>query len=85
MLEKTKFSISKQLLSKSIMAAQKCKKIVSAEIYGIFECLLTQNPSNQSSLLLIIQDHMENYEKIQKQQSLGVYFCLKVTSKLAPQ
>ena len=67
------------------MAAQKRKKIVSAEIYGIFECLLPKNPSNQGSLLLIIQDHMENYEKIQKQRSLGIFFCLKVTSKLALQ
>ena len=31
------------------MAAQKVKKTFSAEIFGIFECLLPQNPSNQSS------------------------------------
>ena len=34
------------------MADQKDKKKkISAEIYGIFECLLPQNPSNQRSLL----------------------------------
>ena len=28
------------------MAAQKCKKKL-VEIFGIFECLLTQNPTNE--------------------------------------
>ena len=39
-LEKTKFSISKKL-GKFILAVQKRKKN-SAEIFGIFECLLPQ-------------------------------------------
>ena len=37
-----------KVISKSIMAGQKCKKKL-VEIFGIFECLLTQNPTNQDS------------------------------------
>ena len=33
------------------MADQKGKKTFSEGIFGIFECLLPQNPSNKSSLL----------------------------------
>ena len=33
------------------MAAQKCKNKFSVDIFGTFECLLPQNPSNQSSQL----------------------------------
>ena len=33
------------------MVAQNRKEKISAEIFGIFDCLLPQNPSNQSSLL----------------------------------
>ena len=34
------------------MAAQKCKKKkILTEIFGIFECLLAQNPTNQDSQL----------------------------------
>ena len=33
------------------MAAQKRKKELLAEIFCIFECLLTQNPTNQDSQL----------------------------------
>ena len=29
------------------MAAQKCKKKLLVENFGIFECLLTQNPTNE--------------------------------------
>ena len=32
------------------MVAQKRKEKISAEIFGIFDCLLPQNPSNQSAL-----------------------------------
>ena len=35
-------------VSKSIMAAQKCKNLLT-DFLGIFECLLTQNPTNQNS------------------------------------
>ena len=38
-----------KVISKSIMAGQKCKKKLLVEIFGIFECLLTQNPTNQDS------------------------------------
>ena len=30
-----------------------------AEIFCIFECLLTQNPTNQGSKLLTLPDHMK--------------------------
>ena len=33
------------------MVAQKCKNKLLVEIFGIFECLLTQNPTNQDSQL----------------------------------
>ena len=33
------------------MAAQKCTKNLLAEIFDDFECLLTQNPTNQDSQL----------------------------------
>ena len=33
------------------MAAQKRKKKLLTEIFGIFECLITQNPTNQDSQL----------------------------------
>ena len=40
------------------MVAQKCKKKINK---NIFECLLTQNPTNQDSTLLILPDHMKGY------------------------
>ena len=75
-LEKTKFSI---------MAAQKGKKNFLQKFLAFLNAYYPQNPSNQSSLLLILEDHMEDYSKIQKQGPLGIYFCLKVISKLALQ
>ena len=38
-----------KLISKFMMAAQQKKKLV--EVFGIFESLLTQNPTNQDSEL----------------------------------
>ena len=49
------------------MVAQKCKKKKKkkkkklTKIFCIFECLLTQNPTNQDSTLLILPDHMKGY------------------------
>ena len=63
------------------MAAQKQETKFSAEMFGIFECLLPQNPST----FLILQDQMEDYHKIQKQEALGNFFSLKMISKLAPE
>ena len=39
------------VISKSIMAAKKKKKKLLAEIFCIFECLLTQDPTNQATKL----------------------------------
>ena len=56
------------------MADQKRKKSKnSAEIFCIFDCLLPPKPISQ------------DYHKIQKQEPLGDYFCLKMISKLALQ
>ena len=55
------------------------------KFFGIFECLLTQNLTNQDSKLLIPQDHMADYYKIQTQGALWNYFYLKMISKLAQQ
>ena len=67
------------------MAAQKHKKKLLAEILCIFECLRTQNPTNQNSQLFFLPDHMEVCLKIKKLGALGSYFCLKMISKLEPQ
>ena len=48
------------------MAPQKCKKKISQTFFCIFECLLPQNPTNQSSTHLILQGQMEDYHRIQK-------------------
>ena len=45
------------------MATQKQKKLL-AEIFCIFECLLTTNSTTRDSQLLILPDHMEDYCKI---------------------
>ena len=68
------------------MAAQKRKKLLT-EIFGFFEPLLTENPTNQDSeLFLILPDHMKDCWKIfQKVGTRRNYFCLKMISKLAPQ
>ena len=44
------------------MAAQKRKqrKFSAETFFCMFECLLSQNPSNQISQLLILPDHMED-------------------------
>ena len=54
------------------MATQKQKKLL-AEIFCIFECLLTTNSTTRDSQLLIVPDHMEDYCKIKKQGALGNY------------
>ena len=38
-----------KVISKSMMAAQSAKNKLLAEIFCFFECLLTQNPTNQDS------------------------------------
>ena len=50
------------------MAAQKRKqrKFSAETFFCMFECLLSQNPSNQISQLLILPDHTEDCQKIKK-------------------
>ena len=43
------------------MAAQKTPKTLSTEMFCIFECLLTQNPTNQGSQLSL--NYLINYSK----------------------
>ena len=52
------------------MVAQKCKKKLLTKFFGIFECLLTQNLTNQDSKLLIPQDTWQN---ITKSKHKGLY------------
>ena len=52
------------------MVAQKCKKKLLTKLFGIFECLLTQNLTNQDSKLLIPQDTWQN---ITKSKHKGLY------------
>ena len=40
---------------------QQQQKNLLAEIFCIFECLLTQNPTNQGSQLSILPGHMKDY------------------------
>ena len=64
------------------MAAQQKKKLV---VFGIFESLLTQNPTNQDSeLSLFFQTIWKTISK-SKNGTLGKYFCLKMISKFALQ
>ena len=69
------------------MAAQKRKqrKFSAETFFCMFECLLSQNPSNQISQLLILPDHMEDCQKIKKKGVLGIYSYLKMISKIALQ
>ena len=43
--------LEKKIQTNSIIAAQKDQKKLLTEIFSIFECLVTQNPSNQDSQL----------------------------------
>ena len=64
------------------MAAQK-KKLV--EVFGIFESLLIQNPTNQDSQFsLFFQTIWKTISK-SKNRTLGKYFFLKMISKFALQ
>ena len=68
------------------MAPQKRKKTFSAEIFRIFECLLTQNPTNQDSQLSwFFQTIKKSVRKSKNQGALGSYFYLRMIAELAPQ
>ena len=60
------------------------KEKLLAGVFCMFECLLPQNQSKLSTLL-ILQDQIEGYHKMQKQEVLGNNFCLEMISRLVPQ
>ena len=55
------------------MVAQKYKKKLLAEMFFIFEVLLTPKPTNQDSQLRIVPDRKEDYEKNQKRDSRELF------------
>ena len=68
------------------MAAQKHTKKILAEIFCISESQLTKNPTkSRISTPLILPEHIEDYQKIQKQGSLGNCDCQKIVSNLTTQ
>ena len=68
------------------MVGQKYKENLLAEIFCIFECLLSQNLTNQGSQLSwFFQTIWKTIKETQKQEALGNYFSLKMISKLATQ
>ena len=51
------------------MVAEKWKKKLLVEIFGIFECILTQNPSNQDSQLSWLFQTIWN--SVRKSKNMG--------------
>ena len=51
------------------MAAQKCKKNLLTEMFGIFECLVAQNPTNQDSQLFGV--FRTTWKAVRKLKNMG--------------
>ena len=67
------------------MTAQNRKKKFGQKFFAFLNVYYPKPIQSKLSILLILQDQMEDYHKIQKQEALGNYFCLKMIPKLAPQ
>ena len=68
-----------------MMAAQQKKKKKLVEVLGIFESLLTQNPTNQDSELSLFFQTIWMAISKSINGTLGKYFFLKMISKFASQ
>ena len=61
------------------------KKIRRQKFFSYLNAYYFKAHLIEALTLLILPEHIEDYKKIEKQDALGNYFCLKMISKLSPQ